>query len=437
MEFYRDYECNGICKIITKSEEGINLCIDGSWGVGKTRFCLELEKKLFDKGYKTIYFDAFKSDFQDDPLIAILSEMAELNEDNDKEFLKQIAKYASPLVKTGIKAAVRAVSFNILKEEDLKSIAQEWHESASETLNRFVEDSLAEYAKKESSIKHLETLITERVIKESQGLVVIVDELDRCRPTYALEVIEKIKHVFNIPKVTFVISMHKKQMVASIENLYGKFEQTETYLEKFLDFTFYLDAKNQDGASGKYCTYLLDKKEKLIGLENEGKHLLKKMTSLIADFNDLTFRECEKFIDSCIRVEVVLADNEARINNYELHVNLIIISGFISWAKREEAIKLIKSRGVSDDMVRYFIIKESFRYIAEHQRSLSPIKNSKYINDMRDVIAILLSINHNMNQSFTEINSVKQAQAQLSNSYEKNDILEFVKEYMRAGCGIG
>ena len=82
------------------------------------------------------------------------------------------------------------------------------------------------------------TAITEKIEKP---LVFIVDELDRCKPEFAIRLIERIKHFFDIPKVVFVLAINKSQLEESINSFYG-FSSEANYLEKFIDITVLLKA---------------------------------------------------------------------------------------------------------------------------------------------------------------------------------------------------
>ena len=83
--------------------------------------------------------------------------------------------------------------------------------------------------------------------KEKKPLVFIVDELDRCKPEFAIRLIERIKHFFDIPKVVFILAVNKNQLEESINNFYG-FSSTANYLEKFIDFSVMLKNKDLDGS---------------------------------------------------------------------------------------------------------------------------------------------------------------------------------------------
>ena len=71
-------------------------------------------------------------------------------------------------------------------------------------------------------------------------LVIFIDELDRCRPNYALEMLERIKHYFDDDRIIFVISLNKEQLTHTITNYYGSGFDATRYLNKFFDLEMYL-----------------------------------------------------------------------------------------------------------------------------------------------------------------------------------------------------
>jgi hypothetical protein len=71
-------------------------------------------------------------------------------------------------------------------------------------------------------------------------LVIVIDELDRCRPNYAIQVLEKIKHLFSIPGIVFVLGIDREQIGFSIETLYGKGMDVTGYLSRFIDIDYHL-----------------------------------------------------------------------------------------------------------------------------------------------------------------------------------------------------
>lgn len=90
------------------------------------------------------------------------------------------------------------------------------------------------YDKEKQSLQYFKEALAKITSKLDKPLVFIVDELDRCKPEFAIRLIERIKH-FWYPKVVFILAINKTQLEESINNFYG-FSNTANYLEKFIDF---------------------------------------------------------------------------------------------------------------------------------------------------------------------------------------------------------
>lgn len=88
----------------------------------------------------------------------------------------------------------------------------------------------------------------------NQPLVFIIDELDRCRPTYAIELLERVKHLFNIPNMIFVFGMNHDDLCASIKSIHGEID-ADVYLRRFFDIEFRLSDIEPDD----FCKHLIVK----------------------------------------------------------------------------------------------------------------------------------------------------------------------------------
>ena len=70
-------------------------------------------------------------------------------------------------------------------------------------------------------------------------MVFIIDELDRCRPTFAIELLERVKHIFDIPNMVFVLGINRDEICKSFQSIYGDIDAT-VYLQRFFDMEFTL-----------------------------------------------------------------------------------------------------------------------------------------------------------------------------------------------------
>ena len=117
-----------------------------------------------------------------------------------------------------------------------------------------------------------------KTIDQEKQLIVFVDELDRCRPDYAVQMLERIKHFFAIDNIIFVLSIDKKVLCKSIKAVYGGLEiDTEAYLRRFIDLEFdlpepnisdFIDAQFDAKGIGEVFTNYWDHIEKHYGGED-------------------------------------------------------------------------------------------------------------------------------------------------------------------------
>ena len=90
-------------------------------------------------------------------------------------------------------------------------------------------------------IDRLSSLANFLAQKESgKPLVFIVDELDRCRPNFAIETLERIKHIICVPNIVFVLGIDRKQLGSSIKSVYGDSIDVDNYLHRIVDIEFNL-----------------------------------------------------------------------------------------------------------------------------------------------------------------------------------------------------
>jgi hypothetical protein len=105
----------------------------------------------------------------------------------------------------------------------------------------------------------------------TRKLVIVIDELDRCRPDYALQLLEIIKHFFNVPGVHFVLGVNLKELQNSVKARYGAGVDAETYLQKFISLQ--LNLPNESNRKTDWENYF-DKAADLFEFPSTAEHLL-------------------------------------------------------------------------------------------------------------------------------------------------------------------
>ena len=209
------------------------LAIDGQWGCGKTVFLRLWARFLRSKRFRVAEFNAWETDFSDDPLIALYEAL--------RDVLGKIRpdKHKDILIKGAI--LISKLSSEIPLVPDVAgSVADatvDSEMSAKARLSRH-QDAL----KAVSAFKHSLAKATERGLP----LVVCVDELDRCRPDYAIRFLEAAKHIFDVDGVVFVLAVNLSELTKSVSVPYGDKFDGEVYLRRFVDRIVYLPQADRD-----------------------------------------------------------------------------------------------------------------------------------------------------------------------------------------------
>jgi len=225
--------------IVNTYADGFVLAINNEWGTGKTTFVKMWQQQLKNEGFQTIYFNAWENDFDNNPLVALMSELETLTNANNKKVFKSVVEKGAVLVKN----IAPALAKSLIKKYvvDIDEIAADAIENATKASTEILEDEIKEYSSKKKTIiefrKELEKFVKQA--DNTKPLIFIVDELDRCRPNYSVEVLEQIKHFFSVPGIVFVLSIDKKHLGSAVKGFYGS-EQIDSneYLRRFIDLEY-------------------------------------------------------------------------------------------------------------------------------------------------------------------------------------------------------
>ena len=236
------------------------LNLDARWGEGKT-FMLERMQKTFAAENKAVVtINAWESDYGDDPLPALagpilrcliekqLGGLEKEETDTKRKTFKQVtAKLAVAAGKSGLKKTL-SFAFGDDGTNELIAIASDAAEAGTEQLieeaaaRLLVQDQAATKAISDFKKEIAARLAELKPINEGSPirLIVLLDELDRCRPDYAVAMLERVKHLFDIEGLAFVIATDTTQLRASIKGVYGAEFDAQTYLRRFFPLTYRL-----------------------------------------------------------------------------------------------------------------------------------------------------------------------------------------------------
>lgn len=294
--------------IITTYDKGFVLAINGKWGTGKTTFVEMWKAYLKLDHFHTLYFNAWENDFISDPLVGLLGELKKMNPlEKAEAALTSVIDTAGKIVLKTAPAMFKGVVKRYAGEEIVDILCDGIEEGAS-----MLKKEIENYESQKYSLKRFREELEKYVdeVCKKKPLIFIIDELDRCNPHYAVKTLERIKHLFNIPNIVFVLSIDKQQLSNSIRGYYGSdLINADEYLKRFIDIEYTLPDPDVES----FCKYLFDYYDlntffhEIKILHHDSSHFddLFETAVSIFKFKQLTLRQIEKiFTNICLSLNM-------------------------------------------------------------------------------------------------------------------------------------
>jgi hypothetical protein len=337
------------------------LAIDSPWGTGKTTFLQMWAKVLRKHGYKHIAFNAWQNDFSDSPLVSLIAEVGsslkhmgldgvEMN--GAQKAYEATKKIGASLIKTMIPIAVKLGTAGVLEAADLKPsefshVAEEWakkqiekHEKAKGTIEDF----------KKSLVTFVSTINNHKKGEDAKPVIFIIDEMDRCRPDYAVALLEKLKHLFNIPGLVFVLALDIQQLGESVKSVYGAGINAKEYLKRFIDLHYHLpEPKTANFVDAMFARFGLN--EVLEAKTGSSKHdgdYLKECLSNLFTFFDFSLRTQEQCMTQVSVILLTTAPNDL------IYSPLLALLLCLRIDQKSLYVDYAEGRATVDDILAYF-----------------------------------------------------------------------------------
>lgn len=237
--------------IVSENRKNCCFAIEGEWGSGKS-FVLEKIQEDLDKEkaegrdrFFTVRYDCWEYDYYEEPVVAIISVLKDVLD----SYLNLIPEGAKSFLLDTAKNMITKAGVGILKSKLGVDIGECIGESKNDA------ELYDQYFGFREAIETVRNGIEE--IAKDQTVVIVVDELDRCLPTYAIKVLERIHHIFNgLENVVVIIAMEKKQIENSLHQIYGEGMDVDQYLKKFISFSVKLDNGSARNFIAKYPSFM-------------------------------------------------------------------------------------------------------------------------------------------------------------------------------------
>lgn len=277
--------------------------LDAGWGQGKSTFIKMwrgyLEHKRAKK-VRTIYFDAFENDYQKDAFLALASEMYQLISQGDEPkqvaFKQKLIKACKSLFRGGTKLAVRTATAGIIDGGMLDKAETEISNLVADQFDELIKDRFEHAYKDKLALKEFKTYLETFAEEQGNGspIVFIIDELDRCKPDFALELLEQVKHLFSVQGITFLLVTNRAQLEESIKTRYGQQIDSVNYLHKFVNVWLQMPRATEEYNDNgyQYLQYALNSmcsREEL----NKNPEMLADLSAIVKYYRP-SFREIER-----------------------------------------------------------------------------------------------------------------------------------------------
>lgn len=233
------------------------LNVRAPWGFGKTFFLKGLAAELKAKGHPVAFYDAWANDFSDDPIVGFIAEISRGLVSKTAalapagKMLDEAIAVGKKMIKPVGKILAGAVAKHLagLTLDDLKTLLEDsdsggLHADALDgqgLLAKVGDVALKQHLnqKEQIALFHKKMARFVSALEDQQNvrlpIFIVVDELDRCRPSYAIELLEAIKHLFGVPGIYFVVATNLTQLAHSVAAVYGEKFDAERYLKRFFD----------------------------------------------------------------------------------------------------------------------------------------------------------------------------------------------------------
>lgn len=352
--------------LLENTSESLVLSLNAPWGAGKTTF-VKLWKTYLkkEKSINSIYFSAWEDDFSKEPLISIIGEIKKYINDNFNQNLEIESKFdkvkdlTGKVLKRGVPSFLKGMTGGLL------DIDKGFEEAIGSIVESTSKELIDNYSKNKEIVEQFKNSIQDLLsqIDKSKPFIIFIDELDRCRPIYAIELLERIKHIFGIDGLIFVLSIDKVQLSESIKSQYGNID-ADNYLRRFIDMEYSLQSLNTDD----FCTYLYHDIFKLSEIlvnkqisQHNGDEL--QMIKYLSKSTNLSLREIEQ-----IFTQISIIYKIVPVRFFEIHFIIIIVLIVIKnkFPKEYELLKIQKisenelitlmvSRNIEDEYLKTVI----------------------------------------------------------------------------------
>jgi len=240
----RDMDVFRFVEILNSIDDSCSVALDGGWGSGKT-FFVKQSKMVLDAHNDFIVWD------DDTDRIKIKDMWTQRHKNQPAELQTQVSVYYDSWENDNDEDPILSLVYSILqsvesdysfkKGADCLKIAANILEFFSgkkwtQLIDSLKSEDPLQALKKEKGIqKMIKEFLDSLLLEKGNRLIIFIDELDRCKPSYAVRLLERIKHYFSNDRITYVFSVNINELQHTIKQYYGSDFNASKYLDRFFD----------------------------------------------------------------------------------------------------------------------------------------------------------------------------------------------------------
>jgi len=261
-----------LCSIIHNAGRPLVVSVEGAYGTGKSSYLRMCAARLAQLGELTVEFNAWQQGHTNRPLIDLVAALNTRLEggaawDKVKNAARQVGWRAAGALTKDLVAPLDA---------DAAAVFQAWTDI-------------------ENGVERFKSSLRDQVRGLDGKLVIFVDELDRCEPTYALDLLNKARHLFDVEGVAIVFGVNRSELEHAVQTQYGPKCDVDGYLRRFVDLSMQLRQPATDDWDiymASLCDSLLDCARTLGDRSNTARAML----TLLADNCQGKLRDVEQVV---------------------------------------------------------------------------------------------------------------------------------------------
>ena len=268
----RKESVESLCSVIGNAEGPLVVSVEGAYGTGKSSFLRMCAARLGQLETQSVEFNAWQQGHTGRPLIDLVAALAaKLEDQNSWETVKDTAKQVGWRTATYLSRGLIAPN-----ESDAASVFNDW-------------------AVIETNVSGFKESLHAQVQECGGKLVIFVDELDRCEPIYALDLLNKARHLFDVPGVVIVFGVNRTELGHAVETQYGPDCKVDGYLRRFVDLSMQLrQPTNEEWATyvSHICVSVSERSAEL----RDASHAIRDLLLLLANNCGGRLRDVEQVV---------------------------------------------------------------------------------------------------------------------------------------------